>query len=216
MIRTRIVLSLAAVTAFAVACRRAGDSDPMPAELARIVRVRREGNDAQEAVGIRGAARPSCGQDLYVDARQDGGRERRIRQRAALAPTSYPATIFCMSDRSGGKTSKDVHNLLIKADSLIAGRRLDRRAVPEGGGRSERRVRQEGRRLARLALRGKGRVDLQNEISSGSRAAAPRSSRRSRDGADRRAGARGARRLADRREAFTSSCRAAPRAKRRR
>jgi hypothetical protein len=118
MIRTRIFLSLAAATAIAVGCRRAGDSDPLPSNLpgsyvyaAKGTTLRKPWEFAAQ-LDLRSDKTYSFTLDKTVEGKKDP-------TESSVGTYVVSGDHVLMSDPSGGKTSKDVHNLLIKADSLI-------------------------------------------------------------------------------------------------
>jgi hypothetical protein len=118
MIRTRIFLSLAAATAIAVACRRAGDSDPLPSNLpgsyvyaAKGTTLRKPWEFAAQ-LDLRSDKTYSFTLDKTVEGKKDP-------TESSVGTYVVSGDHVLMSDPSGGKASKDVHNLLIKADSLI-------------------------------------------------------------------------------------------------
>jgi hypothetical protein len=118
MIRTRIFLSLAAVGAIAVACRRSGDSDPLPANLpgtyvyaAKGTTLRKPWNFAAN-LELRADKTYTFTLDKTVEGKKDP-------TESTVGTYLVSGDHVVMSDPSGGPTSKDVHNLLIKADSLI-------------------------------------------------------------------------------------------------
>jgi hypothetical protein len=118
MIRTRIFLSLAAATAIAVACRRAGDSDPLPSNLpgsyvyaAKGTTLRKPWEFAAQ-LDLRSDKTYSFTLDKTVEGKKDP-------TESSVGTYVVSGDHELMSDPSGGKASKDVHNLLIKADSLI-------------------------------------------------------------------------------------------------
>jgi hypothetical protein len=118
MIRTRIFLSLAAATAIAVGCRRAGDSDPLPSNLpgsyvyaAKGTTLRKPWEFAAQ-LDLRSDKTYSFTLDKTVEGKKDP-------TESSVGTYVVSGDHVLMSDPSGGKASKDVHNLLIKADSLI-------------------------------------------------------------------------------------------------
>jgi hypothetical protein len=118
MIRTRIFLSLAAATAIAGACRRAGDSDPLPSNLpgsyvyaAKGTTLRKPWEFAAQ-LDLRSDKTYSFTLDKTVEGKKDP-------TESSVGTYVVSGDHVLMSDPSGGKASKDVHNLLIKADSLI-------------------------------------------------------------------------------------------------
>lgn len=118
MIRTRTVLSLAAATAFTVACRRAGDSDPLPASLPGSYVYAAKGTTLKKPWEFAGQL------DLRADKTYTFTLDKTVEGKKDPPESSVGTYVVSgdhvlMSDPSGGKTSKDVHNLLIKADSLI-------------------------------------------------------------------------------------------------
>lgn len=118
MIRPRIFLSLAAASAMAVACRRAGDSDPLPARLpgsyvyaAKGTTLRKPWDFAAQ-LDLRADKTYTFTLDKTVEGKKDP-------TETTVGTYVVSGDHVLMSDPSGGKAAKDVHNLLIKADSLI-------------------------------------------------------------------------------------------------
>lgn len=118
MIRARICLSLAVASAVAIGCRRAGDSDPMPASLpgsyvyaAKGTTLRKPWEFAAQ-LDLRGDKTYAFNLDKTVEGKKDP-------TESSVGTYVVSGDHVLMSDPSGGKASKDIHNLLIKADSLI-------------------------------------------------------------------------------------------------
>jgi hypothetical protein len=118
MIRPRIFVSLAAASAIAFACRRAGDSDPLPANLpgsyvyaAKGTTLRKPWEFAAQ-LDLRGDKTYTFTLDKTVEGKKDA-------TESSVGTYVVSGDHVLMSDPSGGKPSKDVHNLLIKDDSLI-------------------------------------------------------------------------------------------------
>ena len=118
MIRAGIVLSFAVVSAIAVACKRAGDSDPLPTSLpgsyvyaAKGTTLRKPWEFAAQ-LELRGDKTYTFTLDKTVEGKKDP-------TESSIGTYAVSGDHILMSDPSGGKASKDIHNLLIKADSLI-------------------------------------------------------------------------------------------------
>ncbi len=118
MIRAGVFLSLAVGSAFAVGCRRAGDSDPLPASLpgsyvyaARGTTLRKPWEFAAR-LELRRDKTYTFTMDKTVEGKKDP-------TESSTGTYVVSGDHVLMSDPSGGEASKDVHNLLIKADSLI-------------------------------------------------------------------------------------------------
>lgn len=118
MIRARFLLALAVASVTAAACRRAGDSDPLPPSLpgsyvyaAKGTTLRKPWEFAAQ-LELRRDKTYTFTLDKTVEGKKDP-------PETSVGTYVVSGDHVLMSDPSGGKTSKDVHNLLIKADSLI-------------------------------------------------------------------------------------------------
>lgn len=118
MIRPRIFLSLAAASATVVGCRRAGDSDPLPARLpgsyvyaAKGTILRKPWNFAAQ-LDLRADKTYTFTLDKMVEGKKDP-------TESTVGTYVVSGDHVLMSDPSRGRGAKDVHNLRIKADSLI-------------------------------------------------------------------------------------------------
>jgi hypothetical protein len=118
MIRTRIVLSLAVASAFSAACRRTGDSDPLPASLPGSYVYAAKGTTLKKPwefaaqLELRADKTYTFTLDKTVEGKKDP-------PETGIGTYVVSGDHVLMSDPSGGKPSKDIHNLQIKADSLI-------------------------------------------------------------------------------------------------
>jgi len=118
MIRAPIFLSLAVASAIAVACRRAGDSDPLPASLPGSYVYAAKGTTLKKPwefaaqLDLRSDKTYTFTLDKTVEGKKDP-------PESSVGTYVVSGGHVLMSDPSGGRASKDVHNLLIKADSLI-------------------------------------------------------------------------------------------------
>jgi hypothetical protein len=118
MIRIRVFLSLTVASAVAVACRRAGDSDPLPASLPGSYVYAGKGTILKKPwefaaqLDLRDDKTYTFTLDKAVEGKKDP-------PETSVGTYVVSGDHVLMSDPSGGKASKDIHNLLIKADSLI-------------------------------------------------------------------------------------------------
>lgn len=118
MIRVRTFLSLAVVSVLAVACRRAGDSEQVPAGLAGSYVYAAKGTTLRKSwefaaqLELRGDKSYTFILDKTIEGKKDPT------ERSTGTYTVSDDHVL-MNDPSGGKAAKDVHNLLIRADSLI-------------------------------------------------------------------------------------------------
>jgi hypothetical protein len=118
MIRTRILLSLTAAGAIAIACRPSGEADPLPANLpgsyvyaAKGTTLRKPWEFAAQ-LELRGDKTYTFALDKTVEGKKDPTER-------TVGTYVVSGDHVLLSDSSGGKAANDVHNLLIKADSLI-------------------------------------------------------------------------------------------------
>ena len=118
MTRTRIFLSLAAAGAIAMACRRSGDTDPLPASLPGSYVYAAKGTTLRKPWDFAAhlELRPDRTYTFTLDKTVEGKKDP---TESTVGTYVVSGDHVLMSDSSGGKAGKDVHNLLIKADSLI-------------------------------------------------------------------------------------------------
>jgi hypothetical protein len=117
-IRVLTVLSLVAASSIVIGCRRTGDSDPLPATLpgsyvyaANGTTLRKPWQFAAQ-LELRGDKTYTFTLDKTVEGNRDP-------TESSIGTYVVSGDHVLMSEPTGGKASKDVHNLLIKADSLI-------------------------------------------------------------------------------------------------
>jgi hypothetical protein len=118
MTRIRIFLSFTVGALIAIACRRSGDADPVPANLpgsyvyaAKGTTLRKPWEFAAQ-LELRADKTYTFTLDKTVEGKKDP-------TESTVGTYVVSGDHVVMSDPSGGKAPKDVHNLLIKADSLI-------------------------------------------------------------------------------------------------
>jgi len=118
MIRARVFLSLIAAGAIATGCRRSGDSDPLPSTLPGSYVYAAKGTTLRKPwefaahLELRGDKTYTFTLDKTVEGKKDP-------TESTLGTYVVSGDHVLLSDQSDRKTAKDVHNLLIKADSLI-------------------------------------------------------------------------------------------------
>ena len=118
MIRNRILISLIAAGAIALACRRSGDTDPLPANLPGSYVYAAKGSTLRKPwefaaqLELRADKTYTFTLDKTVEGNKDS-------TESTVGTYVVSGEHVLLSDPSGGRAAKDVHNLLIKADSLI-------------------------------------------------------------------------------------------------
>ncbi len=118
MIRANVLVSLAVMSALAVSCRRAGDSDPVPATVLGSYEYAAKGSTLRKPWEFAALLelRPDKTYAFTFDKTIEGQKDSTERSVGTYVVTGDHVV---MNDPSGGRAAKDVHNLLIRPDSLI-------------------------------------------------------------------------------------------------
>jgi hypothetical protein len=118
MIRVRTFFLFTVAGTIAMSCRRSGDTDPLPANLPGSYLYAAKGTTLRKPwefaahLELRGDKTYTFTLDKTIEGKKDP-------TESTVGTYVVSGDHVLMSDPSGGKAAKDVHNLLIKADSLI-------------------------------------------------------------------------------------------------
>ena len=118
MTRAHILVSVAVMSALAGACSRAGDSDQVPPSVLGSYDYAAKGSTLKKPweFAAQLELRPDKTYSFIFDKTFEGQKDSTERSVGTYAVSDDHVLL---NDPSGGRGAKDVHNLLIRPDSLI-------------------------------------------------------------------------------------------------